>query len=1273
MPVVSRVQDKIRRTVRKVNRNKAVRRVKNVVVGSHRLYRKSRELPLLERTCLFEPGQGKNLNGNMFALARELAWNPEFKDFEAVFVTVEENQEAAEKRLAAYGIEARVVIRQSDEYDELLARAAFLFTDNSFPPYFYKREGQVYVNTWHGTPLKQLGLSNIENSIASIANVQKNFLAADYALFPNELTRRCFMQDYRLGALMSGKAAMADYPRNDVLSDAAVREVVREREGLADKRVVAYMPTWRGGARKADVAKQLTDARVTLAELDELLDDSVVVCVNMHFLISESIDYSSFEHVRGFPADLETYDFLAACDVLVTDFSSVFFDFAVTGRKIVLFPYDKEEYLQEVGTYLPYDSLPFPQAQDVAALAREVSNPAYAAYPKFQEEYCRYHNGKASRDLLAQVCFGEDALPKVDQLNPPAARLRYIPTVSKAANMDYVQAQINESWPENGVLVMRGGNVESNVELLKNLPEDVGFLSTTTYRALDGLPLALQVLARRSRAASRLSKQRLAQAYAPEFDRVFSGVKPQSVELLAPRDEYMNFVLGAADCEKIAYVDDLIFDRRGRLRRFAAAVDEGGFDVQPVARPDASELSEEARLTYYNGWITPRMLTRKQANGDGFVGLDGIIAVRVPRSAPGGTFSIELPEGLKVGDATVIGALKGWFLLSYRIRVLAEIAYVLPEQNALKLRYTAPSGLSGKANIRYWPINAPHDAQKRLEPIVDLATGRAVYFRHSAKNFLYLTVRDTGWMKARIINKTVDNTEGVLGLTGTLVFKAAKDDDNLVYDLALPDGMHVGDLTEKGRVLGWRICDFDIRVPADSAGTLPTQNAVLLRCTAGEESSSTANVDWSVIDLHQSARLRLDPVIDEENETTLFFRHSAKNFLYLTVREVNPSDREGGMQRVDRAWLWAETHPLAPEHRAIVLFEKNASRYEESASVVYERLIDAGYDNARFVIDQSCPYLDEIPEKYRAGLVWKGSEEHYRLFFAARTFIGSEALAHSIELRSSSDHIAERLADPTLNYVFLQHGVMYMVSLDSASRGMFKPRRTSTGKFRVVTSSQLEKAHFVDLGGYRNELVYVCGLPKFDRNRWDESADLVTIMPTWRPWESNAARTDFTETGYYSLIERIVSAVPERLKDKIVVLPHPLFKQYAEGADFELRDYVDFESRYGDILERTKLLITDYSSIAYDAFYRGANVVFYWADLDECMEAYGENTHLMIDEVTAPGDVCRDTESLREAIERAYANGQSSEYVHRYRQIVEFHDGHNADRLIEMMKEDEII
>lgn len=189
---------------------------KKIKGGFNQNYLKYLDLPVNEKLVLLEGGQGKNINGNMFSMLREICKNPKYSDYTCVFTVTENTLSKAEKRMSFYGFDRVILaVRNSNEYKKYLATAKYLMTDNSFPPYFFKRGEQVFLNTWHGTPLKTLGMSDKSNP-ASIANIQKNFLMSDIALFPNEFTKNVFFEDYDIKNIFKGKSLIAPYPRNYV-------------------------------------------------------------------------------------------------------------------------------------------------------------------------------------------------------------------------------------------------------------------------------------------------------------------------------------------------------------------------------------------------------------------------------------------------------------------------------------------------------------------------------------------------------------------------------------------------------------------------------------------------------------------------------------------------------------------------------------------------------------------------------------------------------------------------------------------------------------------------------------------------------------------------------------------------------------------------------------------------------------------------------------------------------------------------------------------------
>ena len=134
-------------------------------------------------------------------------------------------------------------------------------------------------------------------------------------------------------------------------------------------------------------------------------------------------------------------------------------------------------------------------------------------------------------------------------------------------------------------------------------------------------------------------------------------------------------------------------------------------------------------------------------------------------------------------------------------------------------------------------------------------------------------------------------------------------------------------------------------------------------------------------------------------------------------------------------------------------------------------------------------------------------------------------------------------------------------------------------------------------------------------------------------------------------------------------MPHPLINDYFKKSVFS--KYMMEDEIYDNILKKADTLITDYSSVAYDAFYRGANVIFYWRDKDECMENYGG--HLMLDENNVFGKVCYTKEDITNAVNLKYGEKQEEKEKEKYRKIVEFYDGKNTERLIECLKKDNII
>lgn len=461
---------------------------------------------------------------------------------------------------------------------------------------------------------------------------------------------------------------------------------------------------------------------------------------------------------------------------------------------------------------------------------------------------------------------------------------------------------------------------------------------------------------------------------------------------------------------------------------------------------------------------------------------------------------------------------------------------------------------------------------------------------------------------------------------------------------------------------GWRINVYTIRFHIEKAEMLDIQNKLIV----AYKELYFGRILYNAFDLKKGYN-RHSKVI-KENGTAIYMRQTIKNTMYLTVREENIYDYALSGIKVLLAYIASK---LMVKRDFILMYEKESSKYEESASVLYEKLIDKGYDNVYFIIDRKNPQIQRIDAEYKANLLYKNTFRHLIYFFKCKKFIGTETIGHAIQLRAANRLIVNKVQSKNISYVFLQHGVMYMISLDSDMRTGF--RQTDLDLYRVVVSSELEAQHFIELGGFERDELYITGLAKFDRSYRYDAADKIVVMLTWRRWESNIAHRDFQSTKYYKMLERIVNAVPEDIKEKLIVLPHPLMKSAMEKSQCELSRYMTDNDSYDEVLRTCDLLITDYSSIAYDAFYRGSNVIFYWEEKEECLEHYGEDAKLLLNEDNVFGNVCFNQEQLEAAVKRNYGKQQEEEYVERYGEIVEFDDNHNSNRLIECLVTDKII
>lgn len=357
-----------------------------------------------EKEILFESFLGNNFNGNPFYIFKEICENSKYDEYKKYIVaSSEKNKKSIIKMLDNYGLlgKADIVLRNTKQYCYLLATAKYLINNVTFPTYFIRKEEQIYLNTWHGTPLKGLG-RNIKDKPNSIGNVQRNFIHATHLLFPNDFTFDIIREDYMLNNIYTGKYIKSGYPRNDIFFNEERRKFVKEKLGLKNKKIVVYMPTWREKTNpKQKNDKQLTYIMYALYEFEKKLPDDTVVLVKLHHLANKAIDFKEFDKIIPFPEEYETYDVLNIADKLVTDYSSVMFDFLNTGKDVILYTYDEKEYCNGRSLYMEIKDLPFYYSDDINLVCEKIKEESQTEKnEKIRNELCFYD----SKDSVSKLC-----------------------------------------------------------------------------------------------------------------------------------------------------------------------------------------------------------------------------------------------------------------------------------------------------------------------------------------------------------------------------------------------------------------------------------------------------------------------------------------------------------------------------------------------------------------------------------------------------------------------------------------------------------------------------------------------------------------------------------------------------------------------------------------------------------------------------------------------------------------------------------------------------
>ena len=376
-------------------------KVKDAVLQTYYIGRYSKS-KIDDSIILFDSKHGEDLAGNIFSLLKEL--DNSYKNKYKVFLTANKTKkEKISALLNSYNLKnITLVDSHSIKFFKLLAKAKYLFADTSFPPRYIKKSGQIVTNTWHGTPLKMMGRDDKEGAF-SMGNIQRNLLMSDYLIYPNEYMQQKMVSAYMLDGVYKGKILNVGYPRNSIFFDKQKAEQTKKMLGFENKTLFVYMPTWRGNLTNIQGNSQIEIITDYLLQIDKKMNDNQVLIAKLHSFVGGQLDYSKFKHIVPMPNNYDSYEVLNSADCLITDYSSVFYDFANSGKKIILFAYDEQEYMAHRGVYMSLDNLPFPKVKTVDQLYNEMIKPKEYDDSEFLKYCCTYECADTGKKILQQV------------------------------------------------------------------------------------------------------------------------------------------------------------------------------------------------------------------------------------------------------------------------------------------------------------------------------------------------------------------------------------------------------------------------------------------------------------------------------------------------------------------------------------------------------------------------------------------------------------------------------------------------------------------------------------------------------------------------------------------------------------------------------------------------------------------------------------------------------------------------------------------------------
>lgn len=357
-------------------------------------------LPIKNRTVIFSSFGGRKFDDSPKAIYDEMCSRKEFEGWTFIWAFVEPDNFNLPRG-------KKVKIDTPQFFHALLSSKVWVGNSGIDRGMNLRSKKHISVETWHGTPLKRI--------CGEEATAYAAFRPERYKGKIDNQTIRCAQSEHdrtifqRLFHASKDSILLYDLPRNDSLSKYTPEDFQRIKGSLnipPDKKVILYTPTYREYLVNNDYDTYLAPP-INLEKWESRLGKDYVFLIRAHYAVTAALNVKENDFVRDVSSYPTLNDLYIIADLMISDYSSTYFDYAILNRPMLCFAYDEDEYETKRGLYLNLaDTLPCEIDKDEDSLLERISNLDYAIYSErakvFHQRFAPFA-GKASKRVVDEV------------------------------------------------------------------------------------------------------------------------------------------------------------------------------------------------------------------------------------------------------------------------------------------------------------------------------------------------------------------------------------------------------------------------------------------------------------------------------------------------------------------------------------------------------------------------------------------------------------------------------------------------------------------------------------------------------------------------------------------------------------------------------------------------------------------------------------------------------------------------------------------------------